>query len=74
MKDRKWGIISFLATVSKGIYEFLTGGVLFSFLQFDMCGTPVAACHTGGIVGGILVFTIFHRSGLHSYKTADDPS
>lgn len=52
------GWISLSAVVIKSIYEFITGNVLLEFLQLGMCGIPVAACHTGGVVGGIFIFFI----------------
>lgn len=63
-ETRTIGFISILITVAKGIYEFITGHVLFSFLQFDMCGIPIAICHTGGIMGGFFVYFLILFSGL----------
>ena len=52
------GIISFLLVVSKSIYETVTGDVIFSFMHMGLCGIPLAACHAGGVLGGILVFSL----------------
>jgi len=54
-EDSRIGIIGFVCLVSKSIYEVLTGTVLF---HFGLCGTPLAACHAGGILGGIFVFAL----------------
>jgi rhomboid family GlyGly-CTERM serine protease len=53
-KDRRVGFASLLIVSGKGFYELLTGRVLFDFLHFGMYGTPLAACHFGGVVGGVL--------------------
>jgi rhomboid family GlyGly-CTERM serine protease len=53
-RDRRVGLASLLIVSGKGFYELLTGRVLFDFLHFGMYGTPLAACHFGGVVGGVL--------------------
>jgi rhomboid family GlyGly-CTERM serine protease len=53
------GLFSFLLVFIKSIYEFITGEVLFTFMHMGLCGSPLAACHLGGVVGGILSFFIF---------------
>ena len=50
------GIVLFLVVVMKSIFEAVTGTVFFDFLHLGMCGTPLAACHAGGVVGGIVCF------------------
>ncbi len=47
------GLISFLLVLSKSIYELHTGNVLF---HFGLCGSPLSACHIGGVVGGVVCF------------------
>jgi len=59
-KETRWpGIISFLLVFFKGVYELITGNILFEFLLMGMCGTPMAACHFGGVAGGVIVYTSF---------------
>jgi len=53
---RNASIICFWAVVLKSILEAFAGHVLFSFLHFGSVGAPVAACHAGGILGGLIVF------------------
>lgn len=53
-RDRRVGLASLVIVSGKGFYELLTGRVLFDFLHFGMYGTPLAACHFGGVVGGVL--------------------
>ncbi|UCF87267.1 MAG: rhombosortase [Nitrospiraceae bacterium] len=52
------GLIFFLVVVFKSIYETINGDVLFAFMHMGLCGTPVAACHAGGVLGGIVAFLI----------------
>jgi rhomboid family GlyGly-CTERM serine protease len=55
-KDYRFGLTCLMIVVSKSIYEVINGDVLFSFLHFGMCGTPIAACHAGGVLGGIFAY------------------
>ncbi len=50
------GLISLAILISKCIYEVIVGDVLFSFLQFGLCGSPLVACHAGGVIGGVFSF------------------
>jgi rhomboid family GlyGly-CTERM serine protease len=54
----KIGIICLTMVISKSIYEIIIGDTLFSFLQFGLCGTPLVACHAGGVIGGIISFGV----------------
>ncbi len=49
------GLISLLLVTIKSIYELLTGNVLF---HFGLCGSPLSACHIGGVIGGVVCFFI----------------
>ncbi len=63
-KDRfnfKIGIVCLAMVISKSIYEIIIGDTLFSFLQFGLCGTPLVACHAGGVIGGIISFSVIGR-------------
>ncbi|MCP4042215.1 MAG: rhombosortase [Gammaproteobacteria bacterium] len=51
----------FALVVSKAVYEALTGTVLLEFLYMGWCGSPIAACHAGGVLGGILAFTLISQ-------------
>ncbi|VTR71145.1 conserved membrane hypothetical protein [Desulfosarcina cetonica] len=56
--QRSWGW-GFLALVSgKSVYELWMGTVVFGFLHMGQCGYPIAACHAGGLMGGVLIFGI----------------
>ena len=58
------GMFSFLLVVVKSIYEFCSGDVLFSFMHMGLCGTPLAACHLGGVMGGIICFVAIRKMDL----------
>lgn len=48
------GITCLLVVVLKGMVEALSGQVLFENLHLGHVASPVAACHAGGILGGLL--------------------
>jgi rhomboid family GlyGly-CTERM serine protease len=52
-QSRLMGIAGFGALVFKCLFELITGTVLF---HFGLCGTPLAASHGGGVLGGIFLF------------------
>ncbi len=53
---RNASMVCFWIVVLKSILEAFSGQVLFSFLHFGPVGAPVATCHAGGILGGLVVF------------------
>ncbi len=53
---RNASMVCFWVVVLKSILEAFAGHVLFGFLHFGSVGAPVAVCHTGGILGGLLFF------------------
>ncbi len=57
---RKTGWICLGLILLKSLYECLAGHVLFSFLHLGSVGTPVAATHLGGVLGGCFVYLINH--------------
>lgn len=52
------GWTSVLLVGAKSLYELFTGTVLLSFLESSIAGTPIAASHAGGVLGGVLVYTV----------------
>jgi rhomboid family GlyGly-CTERM serine protease len=57
------GVITFAVVVIKSIVEVLTGQVLFAFLHFGMVGSPIAVCHAGGVLSGIIAFLVIWTPG-----------
>jgi len=63
--ERGIGLAMLAVVVLKAMYEALTGTVMFEFLHFGMCGSPVAVSHAGGVLGGILSYYLLaSRAGL----------
>jgi len=61
---RRVGLGCFLLVLGKSAMEAVTGQVLFSSLHFGQVGHPVAVCHAGGVLGGVIAFAVFRA--LHS--------
>jgi rhomboid family GlyGly-CTERM serine protease len=55
-KERLIAVSMFAVVVGKSLVEVVNGHVFFQFLHFGMMGHPVAACHAGGVLAGILTF------------------
>jgi rhomboid family GlyGly-CTERM serine protease len=56
------GFVCLAIVVVKSIYEAVTGTMFFSFLLFGLCGIPIAVCHAGGVLGGMIAFLLFGRA------------
>jgi len=63
----KIGVVCLALVCLKSLYEAATGDVLFAFLQFGLCGIPIAICHAGGVIGGILSYFILQYANLLEY-------
>jgi len=64
-KENFWlGLMSFSLVVAKSIYEVIAGDVFFSFMHLGLCGTPVAACHAGGVLGAIAMFSVLGKTKI----------
>lgn len=60
-KDQRiWGWISLGIVTLKSLYELWSGHVLFEFMHMGLCGQPLAASHAGGVIGGVVVFTVIN--------------
>jgi hypothetical protein len=46
--------VSLLAVIAKCCVELVTGSAFFTGLHFGLLGTPIVACHAGGVVGAML--------------------
>ncbi len=66
------GLFSFLLVFIKSTYEFINGEVVFTFMHMGLCGSPMAACHLGGVFGGLLCFLIFKGIDLKFLLFQDD--
>jgi rhomboid family GlyGly-CTERM serine protease len=55
-RRERLGWVCLAAIVAKSAWEAATGTVFFTWLHFGLMGTPVAVCHAGGVVGGVLAY------------------
>lgn len=55
-RERLAGWMALAAVLGKALVEALTGEVALSFLHFGLMGSPVAVCHAGGVLGGMIAF------------------
>ena len=55
------GLLCFLCVTGKSLLELATGNVLFASWHPGWLGTPIAACHAGGVLGAALAWLIFQR-------------
>jgi rhomboid family GlyGly-CTERM serine protease len=68
---RRLALASLAGLTIKALYELLTGDTLFTFLHFGLCGTPIAACHAGGVLGGVaaaVMLNVARREGRGGNK------
>lgn len=58
----RWGgLLCFVGVVGKGVWEAIAGNVLFASWHLGSLGTPIAACHAGGILGALTIWLVFAR-------------
>ncbi len=57
------GWLTFLSVTAKGLYEAVTGHFLFAGSHLASIGTPITACHLGGVIGGCVVYWLVSRRG-----------
>jgi hypothetical protein len=63
---RRAGLISFALVVAKSIIEALTGSIMLERLHFGRLGSPVAVCHAGGVLGGLVGWALMEGLGPSS--------
>ncbi|MFA6010167.1 MAG: rhombosortase [Desulfobacteraceae bacterium] len=66
-EDRRLGYTFLTLLIAKCVYEMVAGDVFFSSIHLGLCGTPLVACHLGGVVGGTISFFLCRKS---DYNTA----
>jgi rhomboid family GlyGly-CTERM serine protease len=60
-RERIAGWCALLLVVGKATTEAASGQVALSFLHFGLMGVPIAACHAGGVIAG-LILALFKRA------------
>ncbi len=63
-EERPVGWCCFIGLLIKGTSEAITGNVVLSFLHFGLVGSPIAACHAGGIIGGLVFYLAVRLTGV----------
>jgi len=64
--DRCLGYSCLTLLITKCVYEMVAGDVFFSSIHLGLCGTPLVACHLGGVVGGMISFFLCRKSDYNS--------
>ncbi len=64
---RRAGFAGFVIVVAKCICEAVTGGVLFANLHLGNVAAPVAVCHAGGVLGGVIICALSDIRALCLY-------
>lgn len=65
--ERRIGQITFWLVAAKSVWEAINGQVFLGFMHMGSCGTPLAACHLGGVLGGILAYWLLkERNNLQN--------
>ncbi len=68
--QKTWGWPALILVAGKSAYELWTGRVVFEFMHMGLCGQPLAACHAGGVIGGLLVFALVQVSRIYNPSNA----
>src|SRR2546428_11619570 len=64
------GAAPFIIVVAKSIIEAATGHIVFESLHFRALGTPVAVCHAGGVLAGLVVRVVVQvSSAILAWRT-----
>ena len=74
-QNRLIGAISLAIIVGKCGFEAVTGKMFFGFFHTDLIGSPVALAHTGGLLGGWVMYFVFNPAllipqSLRNFKKA----
>ena len=54
------GVLCLGLLIGKCLVEAFTGKMVFSFFHTDLIGSPVALAHGGGVLGGCVMYMVFH--------------
>ena len=70
---KRVGFVCFALVVIKSMWEAVAGKVLLEIFFFGMMGVPLALCHAGGTLTGILVFVFASRGGFKIFSLPRPP-
>lgn len=54
-REQLWGCACLLAVAAKSLFEVLHGRCLFEPFDFGQLGSPIVACHAGGVLGALVL-------------------
>ncbi|MEM1293727.1 MAG: rhombosortase [Verrucomicrobiota bacterium] len=57
-RERGFGIFCLVVLLAKCAWEVFSGSAFLELLHFGLVGTPLVACHAGGVIGGVLAFAM----------------
>ncbi|MBF0226243.1 MAG: rhombosortase [Desulfobacterales bacterium] len=57
-ESKKEGLIIYLLVLIKSCYETFLGNMVFDFVHINFLGTPIGACHAGGVLGGTIAYAL----------------
>ena len=71
---RRVGYLSLIIVTGKCLWEGVTQQSFLGFAHFDLMGTPIVACHAGGLIGGLCVALIPHWANLNPPSELPSPT
>lgn len=63
-RERGFGILCLVILLAKCTWEVTSGSAFLEVLHFGLVGTPLVACHAGGVIGGVLAFAMVFLARL----------
>jgi rhomboid family GlyGly-CTERM serine protease len=66
---RTVALSGFLAVAAKCVFELASGHALFAGLHFGLLGTPIVACHAGGVLGGVIAALLSQPNGVLCWRS-----
>lgn len=66
---RRMGFLSLSTVLIKCLWEATTKAPFMGFMHFELMGTPILACHLGGVAGGIVAIGLKQLLDIHTKKS-----
>ena len=64
---RRIGAFCLATVLAKSVIEAITGEAFLRILHFGALGSPVAVCHAGGVLGGVLGYVFLKAGAKHAF-------
>ena len=65
-------ILCFIGVVAKSVIEAATGQVMFASWHLGSLGTPIAACHAGGVLGALVTWSLLRERTTKGHMSGRD--